>query len=80
MEEQELEQQLQVITNTTLNLLDVIAELRHLTSSRLEAIEMELRTGTRQLQQAVTLLAELAEDSPGHSEEDVLADSNDRLD
>lgn len=66
MTDEELANQLQIIHESTTTLVEVIEDLRSLTSERLDSIEKEVRTGNRQLQQAVLLLAEIAtEDEPG---------------
>lgn len=60
MDNKQLQDQLQVITQSTASLLTVIEELRDLATTRLENIENELKTSTRQLQQSIMILAELA--------------------
>lgn len=52
--------QIEVLSESTIGLLTVVAELKELTTVRLARIEQELVTSIRQLQQAVLLLSELA--------------------
>lgn len=59
MEEEELTQQLESISASTATLLDVISELKDVTSTRLDNIENKLDMATRQSQQSVVLLTEL---------------------